>query len=369
MVLYNLLATPGFFAISRMADGRLFGSPIDILHRGATLALVAIGMTLVIATGGIDVSVGAVMAMSGAVAAVLIARPEYSPLHGLDVHGSLPLVLAGGLVIAALAGLLNGVLVSRIKVQPIVATLILMVAGRGIAQLLTNGQIPTFENPSFEFLGRGVVLGLPFPIVLAGLALAAFAVLTRCTALGQFLEATGGNARASRLSGVSVAAVILASYVLCALCAGMAGMIQAADIRAADTNNNGLYMELDAILAVCIGGTALTGGRFTLIGSVLGALLIQTLTTTILTHGVAEPMTIMNISIINPIGTKMLAARLLCSAWIGLPAASALARPRLLTMTRCVASRTTLGSRSAACKRICWMRSFTGTAIHCWIWS
>jgi len=291
LLIFNLLFTPGFFRIE-VRDGRLFGSLIDILNRGTPVLLLSLGMTLVIATGGIDLSVGAVMALVGAVAACLIARPVDSPLHVLDVSHSLALILTISLAVALLAGLFNGILVATFRLQPIVATLILMVAGRGAAQLVTNGQIPTFQDRAFEFLGSGFLFRLPFPLVLAVILFVVISVLIRGSALGLLIEAVGNNPVAARLAGVRASGVKLACYVLCALLAGVAGLIATADIKAADVNNTGLYLELDAILAAAIGGTSLAGGRFSLIGTAIGALVIQTLTTTILARGAAPELTL-----------------------------------------------------------------------------
>lgn len=282
LLVFNFFFTPNFFHIE-IRDGRLFGSLIDVMNRGAPVVLLAMGMTLVIATGGIDLSVGAVMAITGAVAAGLIARPEYCWLSAVDMRGIIPLIIAVALLASVVAGAWNGLLVSRFAIQPIVATLILMVAGRGIAQLITNGQIITFENPSFEFIGSGFLFHLPVPIYIALAIMAVAALGTRATALGLFIEAVGNNPTASYYAGISARRVKMIAYTFCGLCSGIAGLIVTADIKGADANNAGLYMELDAILAVAIGGTSLAGGRFTLIGSLIGALLIQTLTTTILT--------------------------------------------------------------------------------------
>ncbi|MEW6159395.1 MAG: ABC transporter permease [Verrucomicrobiota bacterium] len=278
---FNFLFTPGFFRIE-MKDGRFYGSLIDILNRAAPVMLLSLGMTLVIATGGVDLSVGALMALAGSIAALLISKGTFS----------LPLVIAVSLGVAALAGCWNGTLVACLKVQPIVATLILMVAGRGIAQLLTGGQIITFENKSFEFMARGAFLSLPFTITIVALVYAAVGIVTRRTALGLFIECVGDNETASRYSGIQTSAVKVASYAFSGFCAGLGGLILAADIKAADANNAGLYLELDAILAVVIGGTALTGGRFFLLSSLAGAVLIQALTTTILTRGIPVEFTL-----------------------------------------------------------------------------
>lgn len=290
ILLFNLFFTPGFFHIE-IKDGRFFGSLVDIANRAAPVMLLAIGMTLVFATGGVDLSVGAIMAISGAVAATVI-RPDY--VRGVLEYGEIQpllLVLAVPLFISLLAGLWNGLLVAYIGIQPIIATLILMVAGRGIAQLITQGQIVVFIHEPFQFIGSGFLFGLPFPIIIVFLTFAATYLLTRKTGLGLFIEAIGANSVASRFMGIPEKQIKLAVYMFCGLCAGLAGLIVCADIKAADANNAGLFLELDAIAAVIIGGT-MWGGRFTLMGSIVGTLIIQSLTTTILTRGVAPEVTL-----------------------------------------------------------------------------
>jgi galactofuranose transport system permease protein len=280
-LLFNAIFSPGFFAFT-VRDGRLYGSLIDILNRAAPVMLLSLGMTLVIATGGVDLSVGAVMAITGATAALLLTKASLG----------VPAVMAISLAVSIAAGIWNGALVGIFKVPPIVATLILMVSGRGIAQLLTDGQIITFENKSFEFIGRGAFAGLPFTITLVLIVWAVLSLLKARTALGLFVECTGDNETASRYAGVNTRLVKSIAYTVCAFCAGLAGLIVTTDIKAADANNAGLWLELDAILATVIGGTALTGGRFYLTGSLLGAVLIQTLTTTILTRGIKVELTL-----------------------------------------------------------------------------
>lgn len=291
LLLFNLAFTSGFFHIE-VRDGRLFGSLIDVLDRAAPVMLVAIGMTLVIATAGVDLSVGAVMAVSGAIAACLIARPEYSPLSGINLGGSVFLAVLVAIGVSMLTGTANGVLVSVGGVQPIVATLIFMVAGRGVAQLLTDGQVVTFKSDAMATLGNGFFLGLPVSVSVVAFALLAVTLLTRATALGLFISAIGANPEASRHAGIPAGKIKTIVYAICGLLAGVAGLLVAADINAADANSSGLYVELDAILAVVLGGTALTGGRFSLVGSIVGAILIQTVTTTILSRGVAVEYTL-----------------------------------------------------------------------------
>jgi ribose/xylose/arabinose/galactoside ABC-type transport system permease subunit len=276
LLLYNLLFTQGFFHVE-FREGHLYGTPIDILNHGSKVILLSLGMTLVIATSGVDLSVGAVMAIAGAIAAQLINRPN-APLAA---------VIAGALVAAVVCGCWNGMLVTVFRIQPIVATLILMVAGRGIAQLITEGQIITFTHPGLTFIGNGHFLAFPFPIVLALGMLGITVLLTRKTALGLFIESVGDNATASTFSGVDARKIKLLVYVFSGLCAGLSGLVVASNIKCADANHAGLFLELDAILAVVVGGTSLTGGRFYLAGAVIGALFIQTLTTTMYMRNVS----------------------------------------------------------------------------------
>ncbi len=269
----NVLVFPEFFHID-FRNGRLFGNIVDVLNRGAPVALLCIGMTLVIATRGIDLSVGAVMAIAGAVAASMV----------VNGHGWVTALLAA-LGAGGICGLWNGFLVAVLRIQPIVATLVLMVAGRGIAQLVTEGKILTFSDPGLIHLGAGVVAGIPTPILIwvtLGL-LVAWAV--RKTALGMLIEAIGINERSSRLAGINSRVLLICVYTVSGLCAALAGVIVAADIKGADANNAGLWLELDAILAVVIGGNSLLGGRFSILASLIGALIIQSVNSVILLSG------------------------------------------------------------------------------------
>ncbi|SFC87543.1 ABC transporter permease [Tropicimonas isoalkanivorans] len=273
VLLLNFAVFPGFFHIE-VQNGRLFGNLIDVLNRGAPVALLSIGMTLVIATKGIDLSVGAVMAIAGAVAASVVTG-------GAGWFTALLAALAAGLA----CGLWNGMLVAFFRVQPIVATLVLMVAGRGVAQLITEGKIMTFLNEGLIHLGAGTVFGIPTPIVI-WLAMGALVTLVvRRTALGMLIEAIGINETASRLAGINSRVLLVTVYLTSGFVAALAGVIVAADIKGADANNAGLWMELDAILAVVIGGNSLLGGRFSIVASLLGALIIQSVNSVILLSG------------------------------------------------------------------------------------
>ena len=187
------------------------------------------------------------------------------------------------LAVCVLLGLWNGFLVSVLGIQPIIATLVLMVAGRGVAQLITDGQIITINSEPYKLIGGGYWLTLPFSIFVVAAVVAVTVALTRRTALGLLVESVGGNAEASRLVGIRSMRIKIMVYVFCAVCAGIAGLMISSNTSAADGNNAGLWIELDAILAVVIGGTSLLGGRFSIGGTVIGALVIQTLTTTMTT--------------------------------------------------------------------------------------
>lgn len=293
LMLFNLVSNPHFFSVT-IRDGHLYGSVIDILNRAAPLMIIAMGLTLVVATHGIDISVGAVVAISAAVAASMIGG-ELVLSGGTGMQDvtrfALPLVIFAALGVSLLVGMWNGVLVSYFGMQPIIATLILLVTGRGVAQLITSGQIITIYYSPFYFIGNGFVLGLPFTLFLVAAVATVLLLVTRRTALGMFIEAIGINPTASRLAGVRARPITFWTYAVCGLCAGIAGLIVSSNVKSADGNNAGLLFELDAILAVVLGGTSLAGGKFTLVGSLLGALVIQSLTTTIYAAGVPPEVT------------------------------------------------------------------------------
>ncbi|WP_251153431.1 ABC transporter permease [Cellulosimicrobium sp. Marseille-Q4280] len=285
LLVANAINRPSFLSVS-VRDGHLEGSLVLLLKNGAPLLLVALGMTLVIATRGIDLSVGAVVAISGAVALTFIAS---SP----DPGSVTTVLVAMGLALALsfVLGLWNGFLVAVVGIQPIIATLVLMMAGRGIAMLITGGQITTVTSAPFKTLGSGFWLGLPVAVLVAGAVFAAVAVLTRRTALGMLIESVGINPAASRLAGVRSRSIIWTVYAVCSLFAGLAGLMISSGTMAADANNAGLFIELDAILAVVIGGTSLAGGKFSLSGTLVGVLIIQTLTFTVTLLGISPSVT------------------------------------------------------------------------------
>jgi len=283
LLLFNIIFVNDFLAIS-MENGHLYGRLIDILSRSSSLIILSLGMTFVIATSGIDISVGAVVAISAAICCMLIGgRGDGIPEH--------PMILAmlAGIGIGVICGIWNGLLVSKIKIQPVVATLILMVAGRGIAQLLTQGQIITVYYKPFSYIGANIPGSiLPTPIFIAALMVLLVILILKKTSLGLFIQSVGINPTASRYAGINVVLIIFLVYAFSGFCAGVSGLIESSLIRAADANNAGLNMEMDAILAVALGGTLLNGGKFYIGGTIIGAITIQTLTTTMYAIGVSS---------------------------------------------------------------------------------
>ena len=285
LIVINTISRPSFLSIT-VNDGELYGSLIDILRNSAPLMLVGIGMTLVIATRGIDLSVGAIIAISGAMSLNFIANSG-SP----ESLATVAIGIALGVGVSLILGLWNGFLVSVVGIQPIIATLVLMLAGRGIAMLITQGQITTITSAPYAFIASGYVFGLPVAFYISLCAIVIAAVLVRRTAFGVLLEAVGINPTASRLAGIKSRGIIWIVYGISGLLAGAAGIIYSSNIMAADANNAGLNVEVDAILAVVIGGTSLAGGKFTLSGTVIGVLIIQTLTATVTFLGVPPAVT------------------------------------------------------------------------------
>jgi len=296
ILLFDLIFVPGFFDL-QTKDGHLYGSLIDILRNGASIMLLAIGMTLVLASGGggVDLSVGAVMAIAASVAAIMmnpvIIGVELPPdlMQFINdpnfTYAPLWQVIVVTLIVATICGLWNGLLVAYGRIQPMIATLILMIAGRGIAQLITNGvRIQIFYEP-YAFIGNGWLI-LPFPLYIVAFVFLIAWLLTRKTAIGLLLESVGINARSSFFSGIDEKKIKLLAYTFCGFCAGVAGLIASSNIRTSDANNIGSNYELDAILAVVIGGTLMAGGRFSLLASIIGGLVIQATTTSMYALGV-----------------------------------------------------------------------------------
>ena len=282
LLLFNAIFVPGFFDIQVMDNGNLYGRPIDILRRCSSLIILSLGMTFVIATAGVDISVGAVVAISSATVCTFLGGDISGTPHYPFVVAILFAILAG-----VLCGVWNGFLVSKIKIQAMVATLILLQAGRGIVQLMTDGQIITVYYKPFEWIG-GNIPGCPIPTsMLMAFAMVLLVIfMDKKTSIGTMIQAVGINQNASRYAGINVTLVLFAVYVFSGFCAGTAGLIESSLIRAADANNAGLNMEMDAICSVVLGGTLMIGGRYYIGGTIIGAITIQTLTTTMYAVGV-----------------------------------------------------------------------------------
>lgn len=266
LLVANAIFTPNFFDPNNFRN---------ILLQVSPTVLVAVGMTFVIATGGIDLSVGSIMAIASATAAVSLDR-------------GVLFAVALGLVIALCVGTLNGALISGFRIQPIIVTLALLITGRGVAQVISKGgQLIPFSSPKFEYLGKGYLGPVPIQVLVMVLVVIAGIFVLRMTSFGRYVAAVGGNEAAARLAGVRVRRTKTAVYAISGLLAGIAGLIEAARLGASDAQKVGLNIELDAIAAVVVGGTALTGGRATVVGTLIGALIMQVITTSFNMNGIS----------------------------------------------------------------------------------
>ncbi|MGO3153473.1 MAG: ABC transporter permease [Galactobacter sp.] len=261
LVILNIAITKNFLTISNLRLQLVQTVPVLI---------VALGMAMIIGTKGIDLSVGSVMAVAAAVVPLYIG------------YGTVPAVLIG-LLMGVLAGLVAGFLVSVVGLQPIVATLAVMVGGRGLANVI-GGSIKSINDPGLQELGRGQLLGIPYTVIVAVVVVLIVAVLMRRTTFGLYVESIGGNKRAAELAGVHIKRVLMTVYIIGGILAALAGIIVAARSLASDPKTVGLLMELNAIAAVVIGGTSLNGGKVRVLGTVAGALLMQLIVSTLISH-------------------------------------------------------------------------------------
>ena len=281
---------PEFFSIEfNQTTGMLYGSLVDIVNRSAEITIIAMGMTLVIALGGTDISVGALVAVAGAFALKFLRWDvTLYPTPGDYTIYPFIIVIMVPLITCTLMGLFNGLLIGKLKLQPIIATLILMVAGRGIAQIATNGKQFTTGYTPYRFIGQGSLFGLPFPIIITIVICAAMMIFVRKTAFGTFVESVGVNPNASRVTGLKSSRIIIIVYTLTGLLSGIAGLIYSSRIASCDSNNAGVNYEMDAILAVVLGGTSMTGGKFSMTGTIIGSLIIRTITTLVYYFGITS---------------------------------------------------------------------------------
>ncbi len=276
LIAFNAAFTPNFLTLQTLNVN---------LTQVCAIVIVAVGMTFVIATGGIDLSVGSLMAIAGTLAP-LVFMGKLRPIGNAYVAVTVAMLLA--VCCAGLLGTFNGWLVASLKIQPIVATLVLFISGRGIAQVLTDGHLQSFRMAEFQWIGLGKIAGVPVQVLLMALIVGAAAWAMRCTVFGAHLLAVGANERASELAGLPVRRIKLAVYAISGACAGLAGLVVIAINSASDPNLVGQGMELDAIAAAAVGGTSLRGGKARILGTLMGALIIQLVRYTLLANGVPD---------------------------------------------------------------------------------
>ncbi|MET2010666.1 ABC transporter permease [Microbacterium chocolatum] len=283
----NTLKDPTYLAIGiNSTTGLLAGNLLDILRVSAPIIMIALGMTFVIATKGIDLSVGSIMAVGGAA-----AMETLRAVDGQSPFGAMFIAIAVALLIGALLGVINGLLVAVVGLQPFISTLVMMLAARGIARVITGGQNTNATNAPFREISNGQILGLPTSFVLAIAIVVVVSLIMRRTALGLMIESIGVNPAASRLAGIRPRPILITVYILSAVLAATGGLFTVSEVMTVDVSGTGYQMELDAILAVVIGGTSLAGGKFSILGSTIGALLIATLNKTVLFLGVSAAAT------------------------------------------------------------------------------
>lgn len=268
LLLFNALFTANFLTVGNFRTQLVQAAPVLI---------VALGMALVIGTEGVDLSVGAVMALAAAII----------PLY----LGAGPLVaILMALTVGLTAGAFNGFLVARVGIQPIVATLALLVGGRGLALVIADGRLVQLHDPAFLALGTGDLLGIPISVLIAGLLALTVAALTNRTTFGRQLVAIGGNRRAATLAGLPVNRVLIGVYTICGVLAAVSGVLATSRLAASDPADMGLLMELSAITAVVVGGTPLTGGRVRVLGTVMGVVLMQLVRATLIKHNLPDSL-------------------------------------------------------------------------------
>lgn len=285
LLIVNLVKDPGYLSIGyNPTNGALVGNVIDILRAAAPIMMIAVGMCLVIATSGIDLSVGSVMVVSGAISMEFLSSAP-------NTLGSAALALLMALGLSFVLGLFNGFLVSVVGLQPFISTLVMMMAGRGIAKVITGGQNTAGSNDAFRWLANGYVFGLPVVFLLALAIVVLITLLVRRSALGLMIESIGMDPIAARLAGVNRRGLLLAVYSISGFMAGIAGVFATASVMTVDVAKTGDQMEMDAILAVVIGGTSLAGGKFNIAGATIGALLIATLDKTVVFLGISSSAT------------------------------------------------------------------------------
>ena len=266
LLVFNVVFTENFLSAANFRTQLVQAAPVCI---------VALGMALVIGTEGIDLSVGSVMSISAALIPLYLGA---GPLTAIVVA-----VIAG-----IVSGLFSGYLVAYLGIQPIIATLALLVGGRGLALVIAHGQLVQLHNRDFLALGTDDVLGVPITVIFAGVLAVLAGLVVQRTTFGRHLVAVGGNRAASTLAGLPVKRVLISVYVISGALAAIAGVLATSRLAASDPSDVGLLMELSAITAVVVGGTPLTGGRVRVLGTVFGALLMQLVQATLIKHNLPD---------------------------------------------------------------------------------
>lgn len=291
LIVFNLIADPSFFAIrlgpSSTGDLVLSGYLITILDNASELVILAIGMTLVTAaSGGQDISVGSAIAIAGSVTLRVLCGTNSRP----DVLQA-PIIVAFLVccAVAMLFGAFNGALVAYLKIQPMVATLILFTAGRSIAAWINNNELPIISDAAFGYYGNFIPgIPIPTPIFIAIACMITIFLVLKFTNLGLYSQSVGINAASSRLNGLNPERVKFMTYVILGLCVAVAGFIKVSRFSTINYSVVAKDIEMDAILAVALGGNALSGGKFNMGASILGAYVIQFLTTTLFKFNVVS---------------------------------------------------------------------------------
>lgn len=284
LAVINLINDPGFFKVTLGTNNAgypvLSGYLITILDYGSELGILAIGMTLVTAaSGGQDISVGATIAIAGsAMLRVLCggnSRPE-------TIQAPIIVAFLVACVVGMLCGAFNGALVALFKIQPMIATLILFTAGRSIAAWINNNELPIVPDPKFSYFG-GFIPGIPIPttVFIVAICIVIIALVLKFTNLGLYTQAVGINESSSRLNGINPTLIKFISFVILGLCVAVAALIKVSRLSTINYSVIAKDIEMDAILAVALGGNALSGGKFNMWSSILGAYVIQFLTTTL----------------------------------------------------------------------------------------
>ncbi len=289
LVLFNLIADPSFFAVTMkensLGNPVLSGNIVSVLDNASELVILAIGMTLVTASsGGQDISVGATMTIAGSVILRMVCGGQVT---ADTMQMNLFLAVLIGIVVTAFFGAFNGTLVAYFNIQPMVATLIMYTAGRSIAAWINNNQLPIINDVAFKYAGTFLPgIPVPTPIFITILMILIFWLVLKFTTLGLYTQSVGINPNSSRLNGINPKLVKLLTYVILGVCVAVAGYIRISRSGSINYSRNAENIEMDAILAVALGGNALSGGKFNIYGSILGAYVIQFLTTTLYKYDV-----------------------------------------------------------------------------------